>query len=59
MRLALDTNRYGDVFSGEPETLQLLEEAELVVVPFVVVGELREDFRLSAAARARLIPTHR
>lgn len=44
MRLALDTNRYSDVFSGEPETLQLLEEAELVVLPFVVVGELRAGF---------------
>ncbi|HEV2718538.1 MAG TPA: type II toxin-antitoxin system VapC family toxin [Thermoanaerobaculia bacterium] len=44
MRVALDTNRYGDVFSGEPETLQLLEEAELVVLPFVVVGELRAGF---------------
>ena len=44
MRLALDTNRYVDVFTGEPETLQLLEEAELVVLPFVVVGELRSGF---------------
>lgn len=44
MRLALDTNRYGAVFSGESETLQLLEEAELVVLPFVVVGELRAGF---------------
>ena len=44
MRLALDTNRYNDVFSGEPQTLKLLEEAEVVVLPFVVVGELRAGF---------------
>ncbi len=44
MRLALDTNRYRDVFNGEPETLQVLEEAELVVLPFIVVGELRAGF---------------
>jgi tRNA(fMet)-specific endonuclease VapC len=44
VRLALDTNCYGDVFSGEPETSRLLEEAELIVLPFVVVGELRAGF---------------
>jgi len=44
VRLALDTNRYSAVFSGELETLQLLEEAEFVVLPFVVVGELRAGF---------------
>jgi len=44
VRLALDTNRYRDVFNGEPETLQVLEEAELVVLPFIVVGELRAGF---------------
>jgi len=44
VRLALDTNRYRDVFNGEPETLQVLEEAEVVVLPFIVVGELRAGF---------------
>jgi tRNA(fMet)-specific endonuclease VapC len=44
VRLALDTNRTIDLFNGDRETLTLLEEAELVVLPFVVLGELRAGF---------------
>ena len=44
MRVALDTNRYVDLCRGVDETVALLEEAELVVLPFVVLGELRAGF---------------
>ncbi|MEK6372595.1 MAG: type II toxin-antitoxin system VapC family toxin [Acidobacteriota bacterium] len=44
MRVALDTNRYVDLCKGVVETVTLLEEAEAVVVPFVVLGELRAGF---------------
>ena len=44
MRVALDTNRYVDLCKGVVETVTLLEEAEAVVVPFVVLGELRVGF---------------
>jgi tRNA(fMet)-specific endonuclease VapC len=44
VRVALDTNRYVDLCKGVVETLTLLEEAEAVVVPFVVLGELRAGF---------------
>ena len=44
MRLALDTNRYVDLCRGEPATLELLEQAEAIMLPFVVVGELRAGF---------------
>lgn len=44
MRLALDTNRYVDLCRGVAETAALVEEAEQVVLPFVVVGELRAGF---------------
>jgi tRNA(fMet)-specific endonuclease VapC len=44
LRLALDTNRYTDLCRGHIETLTLLEDAELVVLPFVVVAELRAGF---------------
>ena len=44
MRVALDTNRYVDLCKGEAETQSLLEEAEAVFLPFVVVGELRAGF---------------
>ena len=44
MRVALDTNRYVDLCKGVAETLALLEEAEAILLPFVVVGELRAGF---------------
>ena len=46
MRVALDTNRYVDLCKGVGETVALLEEAETVVLPFVVLGELRAGFAL-------------
>ena len=44
MRVALDTNRYVDLCRNVSETVALLEEAETVVLPFVVLGELRAGF---------------
>jgi tRNA(fMet)-specific endonuclease VapC len=46
VRVALDTNRYVDLCKGRVETVTLLEEAEVVVLPFVVLGELRAGFAL-------------
>jgi tRNA(fMet)-specific endonuclease VapC len=46
VRIALDTNRYVDLCKGVVETVVLLEEAEAVMVPFVVLGELRAGFAL-------------
>jgi len=46
MRVALDTNRYVDLCKGVEETVALLEEAEAILLPFVVVGELRAGFAL-------------
>ena len=46
MRVALDTNRYVDLCKGVTETVAVLEEAETVVFPFVVLGELRAGFAL-------------
>ena len=44
MRLALDTNRYVDLCRGVTDTVSLLEEAEAVYLPFVVIAELRAGF---------------
>ena len=44
MNVALDTNRYVDLCKGVTETVALLEEAESVALPFVVVAELRAGF---------------
>ena len=46
MRIALDTNRYVDLCKGVQETVALLEDAEAVFLPFVVLGELRAGFAL-------------
>jgi len=44
VRVALDTNRYVDLCKGVVETVSLLEEAEAVRIPFVVLAELRAGF---------------
>lgn len=50
MRLALDTNRYTDFCRGDPEITALLEGAEAIHLPFVVLGELRAGFAAAATA---------
>lgn len=44
VRVALDANRYVDLCKGVAETVALLEDAEAIVLPFVVIGELRAGF---------------
>jgi len=44
MKLAIDTNRYRDLCDGEEDVVRLLEEAESVHVPLIVIGELRAGF---------------
>lgn len=44
MKVALDTNRYVDLCKGVAETVELLEAADAVILPFVVIGELRAGF---------------
>ena len=44
MRVALDTNRYVDLCKGVTETVDLLEEVEGILLPFIVLGELRAGF---------------
>jgi tRNA(fMet)-specific endonuclease VapC len=44
VKVALDTNRYVDLCKGLAETQALLEEAEAIMLPFVVIGELRAGF---------------
>ncbi len=41
MRLLIDSNRFIDFCSGDPEVVSRLETAALVVVPFVVLAEIR------------------
>ncbi len=44
MRVALDTNRYVDFCRGEASVASVVRRAHTVVLPFVVVAELRAGF---------------
>jgi tRNA(fMet)-specific endonuclease VapC len=44
MRIALDAHRYTDFSCGDVETGRLLEDADRVYLPFVVVAELKAGF---------------
>jgi tRNA(fMet)-specific endonuclease VapC len=48
MRLALDTNRYTDLCRGETSVVEIVESAEEVWLPFIVVGELRAGFAVGS-----------
>ncbi len=50
MKVALDTNRYGDFFAGRAASVDLLETASVVLLPFIVVGELRAGFGVGRKA---------
>jgi tRNA(fMet)-specific endonuclease VapC len=42
--LALDTNRYADLCRGSARAVEIVEAADAIWLPFVVVGELRAGF---------------
>ena len=44
MRVALDTNRYVDLCKGLAATVALVESCDEILLPFVVIGELRAGF---------------
>ena len=52
MKLALDTNRYVDLMRGDAEVRALVEGARTVLVPFVVLAELRAGFAVGTQGRA-------
>ena len=51
MKLALDTNAYSAVARGEPRFVALVQAAQHVYVPFVVVAELRAGFAAGTLGR--------
>ena len=50
LTLALDTNRYVDFARNDPTARAVVERADRVYLPFVVLGELRAGFLASARA---------
>jgi tRNA(fMet)-specific endonuclease VapC len=58
MKIAVDTNRYRDFCAGEPAAVELFASARAILLPFVVVAELRAGFlcgRLSRKNEAILL----
>ncbi len=48
MRLALDTHRYADLCRGNPRVVEIVEVADAVWLPFIVLGELRAGFAVGS-----------
>jgi predicted nucleic acid-binding protein len=46
VRLALDANAYGAAARGDPKAVALLRAADRLVIPFVVLAELRAGLQL-------------
>lgn len=44
MRTLLDTNRYIDFCKGEEKAVQILQVAQEIFLPFIVLAELRAGF---------------
>jgi tRNA(fMet)-specific endonuclease VapC len=44
VKLALDTNRYTDLCRGDVSVVEMVEFADEVWLPFIVLGELRAGF---------------
>ncbi len=50
LRLALDTNRYTDLCRGNATVVEMVERADEVWLPFIVLGELRAGFAVGSQA---------
>ena len=51
MRVALDTNAYSAALRGDRAVVELLQRAERIVLPFVVLAELRAGFAAGTVGR--------
>jgi tRNA(fMet)-specific endonuclease VapC len=48
VKLALDTNRYTDLCSGNASVVETIERADQVWLPFIALGELRAGFAVGS-----------
>jgi tRNA(fMet)-specific endonuclease VapC len=55
VRVAVDSNRYDDLVTGDEVVASIVESAEEILLPFIVIGELRAGF----AAGARQVENER
>jgi tRNA(fMet)-specific endonuclease VapC len=51
VRLALDTNAYSAAARGDPKTVALMRAADRLILPFVVLAELRAGFAVGVKGR--------
>ncbi len=51
MRIALDTNTYTDAAQGERKAVDVLQSADEICIPFVVIAELRAGFALGTKGK--------
>lgn len=51
MRILIDTNRYTDFANKDPAAVARFLEAEELIVPFIVLAELRAGFRSGTLSR--------
>ena len=59
MKLALDTNRYSDFVRGEASVAEIVETADEVWLPFIVIGELRAGFAAGSQGPRNEATLHR
>ena len=51
MKILVDTNRYRDFCDNVPEALKIFQRAERIVIPFVVLAELKAGFMSGGRSR--------
>ena len=51
MRLMLDTNAYKDFCAGNSQALEQVQLADDILIPFIVLAELRAGFACGSVAR--------
>lgn len=51
MRILLDSNRYKDFCSAEPEIVKCVQQADKIYFPFITLAELRSGFACGTKAK--------
>lgn len=54
MNLLLDTNAYSDFVRGDLGLAQLLNQADIVYVPVIVIGEMKRGFYYGSQVRKNI-----
>lgn len=52
LNIAIDTNRYVDFHNGVEVAAKVVQSADRVVIPFIVLAELRGGFRVGSRSEA-------